>query len=94
LLSRTSTGATTVHAGYVTGLATDVSTGITATATEPNAQVRFYDMANQTGIAAVRLPCSADADQSSSGAFGYRPISAWPECRVGSYSHFQGGVGV
>lgn len=56
------------HAGYVTGLATDPNTGVTATATELNAQVEFYDMASQTGIAAVQLPCTGDTDQLSSGA--------------------------
>ena len=55
------------HAGYVTGLATDPNTGVTATATELNAQVEFYDMASQTGIAAVQLPCTGDTDQFYSG---------------------------
>jgi hypothetical protein len=56
------------HAGYVNGAATDINTGITATDTELNAQVEFYDMAKQTGIAAVQLPCTADADQTYSGS--------------------------
>ena len=55
------------HAGAVNGLATDPNTGVTATTTELNAQVEFYDMANQTGIAAVQLPCTGDTDQLSSG---------------------------
>jgi hypothetical protein len=55
-------------AGLVNDLATDVNTGVTATDTELNAQVEFYDMANQTGIAAVQLPCTGDTDQGSSGA--------------------------
>lgn len=72
-----STGATTQFNGYnsgpygaggVNGLATDVNTGVTATDTELNAQVEFYDMANETDIAAVQLPCTADGDQASSGA--------------------------
>lgn len=56
------------HAGYVNGLATDPNTGVTATDTELNAQVEFYDMANQTGITAVQLPCTGDADQIYSGS--------------------------
>jgi hypothetical protein len=55
------------HAGSVNGLATDLNTGVTATDTELNAQVEFYDMANQTGITAVQLPCTGDSDQSFSG---------------------------
>lgn len=55
------------HAGYVNGLATDPNTGVTATDTELNAQVEFYDMTNQTGITAVQLPCTGDADQGYSG---------------------------
>lgn len=55
------------HAGEVNGLATDPNTGITATDTELNAQVEFYDMAHQTGITAVQLPCTANADQGYSG---------------------------
>ena len=55
------------HAGYVNGLATDPNTGVTATDTELNAQVEFYDMAKETGITAVQLPCTGDADQSYSG---------------------------
>jgi hypothetical protein len=56
------------HAGAVNGLATDVNTGVTATDTELNAQVEFYDMANQTDIAAVQLPCTSDGDQIYSGS--------------------------
>jgi len=56
------------HAGDVNGLATDPNTGVTATTTELNAQVEFYDMANQTGITAVQLPCTSDADQTFSGS--------------------------
>ena len=55
------------HAGSVNGLATDANTGVTATDTELNAQVEFYDMASQSGIAAVQLPCTGDADQGYSG---------------------------
>lgn len=56
------------HAGYVNGLATDPNTGITATDTELNAQVEFYDMSKRTGITAVQLPCTGDADQLYSGS--------------------------
>ncbi len=56
------------HAGDVNGLATDPNSGVTATTTELNAQVEFYDMANQTGIAAVQLPCTGDSDQLYSGS--------------------------
>lgn len=64
------------HAGYVTGLATDVNTGVTATATELNAQVEFYDMASETGIAAVQLPCTGDTDQLfSGGAIAVDPVN-------------------
>jgi hypothetical protein len=56
------------HAGDVNGLATDPNTGVTATDTELNAQVEFYDIASQTGIAAVQLPCTGDADQGYSGS--------------------------
>lgn len=55
------------HAGYVNGLATDPNTGVTATTTELNAQVEFYDIAKETGINAVQLPCTGDADQGYSG---------------------------
>src|SRR5437868_3823304 len=56
------------HAGYVDGAATDPNTGVTATDTELNAQVEFYDMAKQQGIAAVQLPCTGDTDQTYSGS--------------------------
>jgi len=56
------------HAGDVNGLATDPNTGVTATDTELNAQVEFYDMATATGIAAVQLPCTGDTDQTYSGS--------------------------
>jgi hypothetical protein len=56
------------HAGYVTGAATDINTGVTATDTELNAQVEFYDIAKQQGIAAVQLPCTGSSDQTYSGS--------------------------
>jgi hypothetical protein len=56
------------HAGDVNGLATDPNTGVTATTTELNAQVEFYDMVNKTGITAVQLPCTGDTDQMFSGS--------------------------
>jgi hypothetical protein len=56
------------HAGAVNGLATDPNTGVTATTTELNAQVEFYDMASQSGIVAAQLPCTNDTDQFYSGA--------------------------
>jgi hypothetical protein len=55
-------------AGDVNGLATDPNTGVTATDTELNAQVEFYDMASRTGITAVQLPCTGDTAQSYSGS--------------------------
>ncbi len=54
-------------AGFVNGLAVDSSTGIAATTTELNAQVEFYDLARQTGVAA-QLPCTGDTSQGNSGA--------------------------
>lgn len=54
-------------AGFVNGLAVDSRTGIACTTTELNAQVEFYDLAKQTGIA-VQLPGTGDADQLNSGA--------------------------
>ncbi|HXB83776.1 MAG TPA: hypothetical protein VNU22_10555, partial [Candidatus Acidoferrum sp.] len=54
-------------AGFVNGLAVDSSTGIAATTTELNAQVEFYDLAQQTGVAA-QLPCTGDTSQENSGA--------------------------
>jgi hypothetical protein len=56
------------HAGDVNGLATDPNTGVSATTTELNAQVEFYDVANQVGITAVQLPCTSDTDQTFSGS--------------------------
>jgi hypothetical protein len=56
------------HAGYVNGLAVDPNTGIAATDTELNAQVEFYDLNSKTGITAVQLPCTGDADQLESGS--------------------------
>jgi hypothetical protein len=58
----------TYHAGDVNGLATDPNTGVTATDTELNAQVEFYDMSTQSGIIAVQLPCTGNTDQGSSGS--------------------------
>ncbi len=54
-------------AGDVNGLAVDSSAGIAATTTELNAQVEFYDLAKQTGVAA-QLPCTGDTSQGNSGA--------------------------
>ena len=54
-------------AGFVNGLAVDSSTGIAATTTELNAQVEFYNLAQQTGLAA-QLPCTGDTSQGNSGA--------------------------
>jgi hypothetical protein len=54
-------------AGFVNGLAVDSSTGIAATTTELNAQVEFYDLAQQTGVAA-QLPCTGETSQGNSGA--------------------------
>jgi hypothetical protein len=54
-------------AGFVNGLAVDSSTGIAATTTELNAQVEFYDLAQQTGVAA-QLPCTGGTSQGNSGA--------------------------
>ncbi len=55
------------HAGYVTGLAVDSTTGIAATATELNAQVEFYDLAKETATFA-QLPCTSDTSQLNSGS--------------------------
>jgi len=55
------------HAGYVTGLAVDSTTGIAATATELNAQVEFYNLANETATFA-QLPCTSDTSQLNSGS--------------------------
>jgi hypothetical protein len=53
--------------GFVNGLAVDSTTGIAATTTELNAQVEFYNLANETGTA-VQLPCTGPSSQSNSGA--------------------------
>ena len=55
-------------AGYVNGLAVDPNTGVAATTTELNAEVEFYNMANQTGITAVQLPCTGSSSQLNSGS--------------------------
>jgi len=55
------------HAGDVNGLAVDSTTGIAATTTELNAQVEFYNLAQQTGIFA-QLPCTSDTSQINSGS--------------------------
>jgi hypothetical protein len=55
-------------AGFVNGLAVDPNTGIGATTTELNAQVEFYNMATETGVNAVQLPCTDSVDQSFSGS--------------------------
>ena len=55
-------------AGYVNGMAVDPNTGIEATTTELNAQVEFYDVRKQTGVADVQLPCTGGGDQGNSGA--------------------------
>jgi hypothetical protein len=53
--------------GFVNGLAVDSATGIAATTTELNAQVEFYDLAQETGTF-VQLPCTGPSSQSNSGA--------------------------
>jgi hypothetical protein len=55
-------------AGYVNGLAVDPNTGIGATTTELNAQVEFYNLASETGVNAVQLPCTGPEDESFSGS--------------------------
>lgn len=55
------------HAGYVTGLAVDSTTGVAATATELNAQVEFYNLAKETA-AFAQLPCTSDTSQLNSGS--------------------------
>ena len=55
------------HAGYVNGIAVDSKTGIFATDTELNAQVEFYNIANQSG-SFVQLPCTGDTSQTNSGS--------------------------
>ncbi|MGD0192333.1 MAG: hypothetical protein ABSD74_16475 [Rhizomicrobium sp.] len=56
------------HAGDVNGLAVDPNTGVAATDTELNAQVEFYNLAAQTGINDVQLPCTNDVAQTYSGS--------------------------
>ena len=53
--------------GDVNGLAVDPNTGMAATTTELNAQVEFYDLKKQAGIA-VQLPCTGSASEYSSGS--------------------------
>jgi hypothetical protein len=55
------------HAGDVNGLAVDPNTGVAATTTELNAQVEFYNLATETGITAVQLPCTGNTSQENSG---------------------------
>jgi len=54
-------------AGFVNGLAVDSNTGIAATTTELNAQVEFYDLAEETGTY-VQLPCTSNTSQYNSGS--------------------------
>jgi hypothetical protein len=56
------------HAGDVNGMAVDPATGVEATDTELNAEVEFYDLATETGITAVQLPCTGSGSQLASGA--------------------------
>ncbi len=58
----------TFHAGSVNGAAVDPNTGVLATDTELNAQVEFYDVNKQSGIAAVQLPCTGPESQENSGS--------------------------
>ena len=51
--------------GYVNGLAVDSNTGIAATTTELNAQVEFYNLAQQTATFA-QLPCTGPSSQYNS----------------------------
>jgi hypothetical protein len=53
--------------GFVNGLAVDSNTGIAATTTELNAQVEFYNLAQQSGTYA-QLPCTGDTSQYNSGS--------------------------
>jgi hypothetical protein len=50
----------------VNGIAVDPNTGIAATTTQLNAQVEFYDLTKQTGIA-VQLPCTGPESEENSG---------------------------
>jgi hypothetical protein len=56
------------HAGSVNGIAVDPNTGVTATTTNLNAEVEFYDMVKKRGITAVQLPCTGNTDELSSGS--------------------------
>lgn len=56
------------HAGFVNGAAVDPTTGVGATTTELNSQVEFYDLKKKTGITFAQLPCTGDADQTTSGS--------------------------
>ena len=53
--------------GFVNGLAVDSTTGIAATTTELNAQVEFYNLAQETGTYA-QLPCTGSTSQYNSGS--------------------------
>jgi hypothetical protein len=53
--------------GFVNGMALDSSTGISATTTELNAQVEFYNLSQESATYA-QLPCTNDVDQSYSAA--------------------------
>jgi hypothetical protein len=54
-------------AGATNGLAVDSHTGIACTTTELNAQVEFYDLAKETGVA-VQLPNTGSGSQFNSGS--------------------------
>ena len=51
--------------GFVNGMAVDSNTGMSATTTELNAQVEFYNLSQETASYA-QLPCTSDTDQSYS----------------------------
>jgi hypothetical protein len=53
--------------GFVNGMAVDSSTGISATTTELNAQVEFYNLSEETATYA-QLPCTSDTAQYYSAA--------------------------
>lgn len=55
-------------AGYVNGLAVDSTTHVSATTTELNAQVEFYNLTKQIPIAFAQLPCTGSSSQINSGA--------------------------
>jgi hypothetical protein len=56
------------HAGSVNGIAVDPNTGVTATTTNLNSEVEFYDMVKKRGITAVQLPCTTNTDELDSGS--------------------------